>query len=164
MNRKLAAITAGTAALLCQLGFACDQGTCLEKLQGAWILSYHMNNFPPRPALEFKDNRVTITHAQEDPVTVDYKISSAGNDIFTISWEYTYPYVRANGDTVDLEQWVEIIYHEENGRPVLSEKTFEHDGRGDIICTEYLRKESFQEGFLSELAMKMNSKDPGPRR
>lgn len=164
MNRKLATLAAGAAALLSTLGFTCGQEPCREKLQGTWILSYHMNNFPPRPALEFKDGMVTITHTKEDPVTVNYKISSAGKDTFTISWEYTYPYVKANGNTVDLEQWVEIIYHEENGRPVLSEKTFEHDGRGDIICTEYLRQETFQEGFLSELAMKMNSKDPGPRR
>ena len=45
---------------------------------------------------------------------------------------------------------------------ILSERVYELDGRGEIVCKEYLRKENFTDGFESQLSKKLNSTKPAP--
>ncbi|MBQ7528953.1 hypothetical protein IJT10_03505, partial [bacterium] len=81
----------------------------------------------------------------------------------TISFEYTHNVKRANDRIVERTEYVDLLYHTEDGRPILSEKGFEHDGRGFIIMGEYLRQDKdFVDGFEYKLKKKLNSTEPVP--
>ncbi|MBO4793776.1 MAG: hypothetical protein J5556_04325, partial [Deltaproteobacteria bacterium] len=82
-------------------------------------------------------------------------------DGFCISFEYSYKVKRGNGRIVERKATPEFLFHVENGRPILSQKEFEYDGRGPILLEEFLREEDFVDGFRSELKHRMNDR-PAP--
>lgn len=128
------------------------------KLDGTWIEAEQIKG-NPRVALHFKGNSVTFENLYDKALTVKYTVSERTFDDFTITVEYKHDIQKPNGRVVEHEFSHEFLYHVENGRPILSEKGFEYDGRGSIILSEYLRKENFEDGFKSELKRKYNSKE-----
>lgn len=135
-----------------------------DKLRGVWLAARQFEG-SPRTELHFTGNQVRIENCFEKPVTVKYKFIEKNADDFTITFEHCYKVLRGNGRYVDSKTVFELLYHVEDGRPILSERVFEYDGRGLIIWQEYLRKEDFNEslnGFESKLKQKLNSRKPIP--
>ena len=83
-----------------------------------------------------------------------------GKKDFVINFEYHHQVERGNGRFIDATETWDIRYHVENGLPILSERVYELDGRGEIVWKEYLRKENFTDGFESRLRKKLNSTKP----
>lgn len=154
----LAALTAAAAALA---GTACaDTGNeaALARLSGTWIETVQYNKDLPRTELEFSGGRVTLSNYYAEPITEDVQISKAAPDLssFHVSYVHRYKVKKPNGRIVEYTDQPDILYHEENGRPILSIMIFEYDGRGEIVGSEYIRKEDFTDGFESDLRKKRN--------
>ena len=134
-----------------------------DKLAGTWIETEQTGD-SPRAILKFEGKKLHFEHLFGTSATVKYKVIDKNRDKFTVTFDFTYKYTKPNGDIVDYEKTPELIYHVENGRPILSEKGFEHDGRGTIIMREFLREKDFADGFRSELKKKLNDSRDYPRR
>ena len=94
------------------------------------------------------------THSAEVP----FRITDRKGGEFTVTFEYRYKVRRGNGRIVERREMPEFLYHVEDGRPILSEKEFEYDGRGPILLEEFLREEDFVDGFRSQLKHQMNDR------
>ena len=134
-----------------------------DKLAGTWLETEQIRDCP-RTVLRFEGKKLHFEHMFDTSATVKYKVIDKTRDKFTVTFDFTYKYTKPNGDIVDLEAAPELIYHVENGRPILSETAFEHDGRGTIIMREFLREKEFEDGFVSELKKKLNDRRDYPRR
>jgi len=133
-----------------------------EKLDGTWIETEQIMDDYPRTILNFKEKGLHFENMYGTSATVEYKATEKKADEFTISFEFRYKVKQGNGRIVERCERPELLFHEENGRPVISEKGFEFDGRGPIIMREYLRKEDFIDGFTSELKYKLNDRSIPP--
>ena len=156
---KLFSITA--AALLSMLPLAAFAGSLSGRLEGTWIETEQVKG-NPRVILSFKGNEVHFENMYDASATVPYSVTREKDGAFTITFEYRYKVRRGNGRIVERCERPELLYHVENGRPILSEKEFEYDGRGPIIMSEYLREEDFVDGFISVLKHKLNARPAPP--
>ncbi len=152
---KLASALA--AALIALLPAAALADSVSRRLEGTWIETKQFKNYP-RTVLHFKGRKLSFENMYDKPATVEYNVTEKKGDTFSISFEYRYNVKRGNGRIVERVERPEFLYHVENGRPILSEKEFEYDGRGPILMSEYLREEDFTDGFESELKKKMNNR------
>ncbi len=134
-----------------------------DKLAGTWTETVQVNDCP-RAVLRFEGKKLHFEHYFDTSATVNYRIINKKRDQFTVTFDFTYKFKKPSGDIIDLEETPELIYHVENGRPILSETAFEHDGRGTIIMREFLREKEFEDGFQSELKRKLNDRKDYPRR
>ncbi|MBR6468678.1 MAG: hypothetical protein IKT16_11075, partial [Desulfovibrio sp.] len=73
-----------------------------------------------------------------------------------------YKVKRGNGRIVDSRSCMDLRWHVEDGRPVLSEEVIEYDGRGLMIWKEFLRQEDFVDGFASKLKRRLDAQEPVP--
>lgn len=155
-------IFAMLAAALCSLfpAAACADAFS-DKLEGTWLAVRQFED-RPRTTVTFKGSKVRLENIYTQPVTVEYKVTENNKDGFTVYFEYTHKVKRGNGRIIDSRDIYELFYHEEDGRPILSEQVIEYDGRGLIIMGEYLRKENFTDSFESRLKRELNSKKPVP--
>ncbi|MDO5295485.1 MAG: hypothetical protein Q4F00_02425 [bacterium] len=133
------------------------------KLAGTWLETEQIRDCP-RTVLRFEGKKLHFEHMFGTSATVKYKVIDKNRDKFTVTFDFTYKYTKPNGNIVNLEAKPELIYHVENGRPILSETAFEHDGRGTVIMREFLREKEFEDGFVSELKKKLNDSRDYPRR
>ena len=131
------------------------------RLKGEWLNTVKYEN-SPRSVLRFEGNKVNFELFGRTG-SAEYKVTEKKSaDSFTIKFEYSYKEKRGNGRIVEYTDRPELMFHVENGRPVLSETMFECDGRGLIIMGESLRKENFVDGFQSELRHRLNDQTPIP--
>ena len=127
------------------------------RLEGTWIETTQVRE-TPRAVMHFKGRKLRFENMFDDSGTVKYKVTEKHGGEFCISFEHRHNVRRANGNIVERVEEPEFLYHVENGRPILSEKGFEYDGRGPIIMSEYLREEDFIDGFRSELKHRLNDR------
>ncbi len=132
-----------------------------DKLDGTWIETEQFKDHP-RAVLHFKGRNLRFENMFGTSDTVEYKVMEKKADNFRIMFEYRYELKKPSGRIVEHDVAPEYLYHEENGRPILSEIGFEYDGRGSIVMSEYLRKEDFIDGFRSELLHKLNDRSAPP--
>lgn len=64
--------------------------------------------------------------------TVEYKVIEQGKEDFVINFEYHHQVKSGNGQIIDATESRDIRYHVENGLPILSERVYELDWRGEI--------------------------------
>ena len=128
-----------------------------SKLCGTWAETEQYKDCP-RTVLHFKGHNLRFENMFGESSSVKYKVIEKKKDGFVIGFEYTHNVTRPSGTVVERTESPELFYHVENGRPILSEMVFEHDGRGDIIMSEYLREQDFVDGFVSELKKKLNDR------
>ena len=143
------------AGLLFMLPMPACAGSVSHKLDGTWIETEQIKNYP-RAILNFKGKNLHFEDMYGTSATVEYKATEEKADELTISFEFKYKVKRGNGRIVERCERPEFLFHVENGRPIISKKEFEYDGRGPIIMSEYIRKEDFIDGFRSELKHKLN--------
>ncbi len=139
-----------------------------DKLQGVWISTTSYNDIPPVTLTFQPNNQLKVENYHEHPIKVHYSIDYKQYEhlnipeSFAVSFEYSYKAKRGNGSVVDQKIGEVMLYHEENGQPILSTMVIELDGRGLIILREYLPKDKFKENFTSNLAHKLNDREPIP--
>ena len=56
---------------------------------------------------------------------------------------------------------MELLYHEEDGLPIISVMGFEFDGRGIVVLEELLPEDRLVDGFKSKLAHRLNDRPAG---
>ena len=139
------------------LAFAAALLAGCSALTGTWIETEQAGN-SPRVVRHFGGKTLRFENLFGDSDTVPYQVKKRDSTGTTISVEYTHMVKKPGGRMVKREEYREFLLHTENGRPILSEKDFEADGRGDIIMSEYLREEDFIDGFSSELKRKLNDR------
>ncbi|MBQ7501180.1 hypothetical protein IJT93_00495 [bacterium] len=161
---KIIGISAAAILLLIIVAAARADGIS-RRLGGTWLETVHSEN-TPGGSLHFCGNKVRYENYNSGSGEAKYKITDKNKDGFTVTFDYTRRLERPSGEIEDREETAELLYHTENGRPILSEKGFEHGGRGPVIISEFLREDSFAEGFESELRKKLNSHEglPTPSR
>lgn len=84
-------------------------------------------------------------------------VTPYGSRKYTIEQRLNFPYICYGTG--------EMIYHEENDIPILSDTIMEYDGRGEIIIREYVREQDIgkiPEDFCSELQKTRNHRKPIP--
>ena len=123
-------------------------------LDGTWIQTEQMGD-PPRASLRFKGKNVRFKNLFGDSGTVEYQVREKNADGTIIFIEYSHK-VKRGERMIERREILELLLHVENGRPILSEEIFEHDGRGPMIWREFVRKEDFVEGFQSERKRTLN--------
>ena len=128
-----------------------------DKLDGTWVETVKIKDYP-RTILHFKGEELRFENMYDSSATVRYRVTEKKADSFTVTFEYRHKVRRGNGRIVEFREAPEFLFHVENGRPILSEKEFEYDGRGPIIMREFLRKEDFIDGFISELKHRLNDR------
>ena len=136
-------------------------GSAAGRLEGTWIETEQIKDYP-RTVLHFKGDTVRFENMYDKAATVRYKVEKEKDGSFTVSFEYRYKVKQGNGRIVERREMPEFLYHVENGRPILSQKEFEYDGRGPILLGEFLREEDFVDGFRSELKHMMNDRPAPP--
>ncbi len=145
------------ATLISMLPTSSIADSISDKLDGTWIETEKIKDYP-RTILHFKGKKLRFENLFGNSATVDYKIMDKKKEEFTVTFEYRYKVKRGNGRIVEHMVSPEFLYHVENGRPILSEKEFEYDGRGPIIMNEYLKEKDFIDGFRSVLQHRLNDR------
>ncbi len=156
-------ISACTALLCAFLNHEAAADNYDKKLAGTWLETSRSFNYGPENLiLEFTGNHtVKITNLLEEPVTATYEIpdrpymNRPEDGAFSITYTYEYQKM-SSGVLISTSFTQELYYHEEDGLPVLSETGFEHDGCGFMITNEYLPKEKFVKGYVSNLSKEVN--------
>ncbi|MBQ8706808.1 MAG: hypothetical protein IJ523_01825 [Succinivibrionaceae bacterium] len=136
-----------------------------NKLAGVWLEAGGTSYTRQKGlVLEFAGNHtVMVSNLLQEPVTAVYGIPKnpymrqPEPGAFSIVYSHNYQKL-SSGVLIDTSFTQELYYHEENGVPVLSETGFEHDGCGFMIATEYLPRDKYREGFVSELSRKVNGR------
>ncbi len=131
------------------------------RLEGTWIGTEQFRDCP-RAVLHFRGGELRFENFYDKPATVRYEVRDEKGGEFTVTFEYRYKVLRGNGRIVERREQPEFLYHVEDGRPVLSRKEFEYDGRGPILMDEFLREQDFVDGFRSELKHRMNDRPAPP--
>ena len=121
-------------------------------LDGTWMAT---EGSLPRASLHFKGKKLRFKNLFGDSGTVEYQVREKNADGTTIFIEYSHK-VKRGERMIERREILELLLHVENGRPILSEEIFEHDGRGPMIWREFVRKEDFIEGFQSERKRTLN--------
>lgn len=133
----------------------------MARLKGTWLRTVQYQG-APRAELHFEGQKVRYENLSGNSGTAEYRVTENNKDSFSITFEYSYKVKRGNGRIVERTDRPELLFHVEKGRPILSERGFECDGRGQIIMDEYLRREDFTDGFQSELSHQLNDRAPVP--
>ena len=134
---KLTLITAAMLTILPAAGLA---GEPDDLLKGIWIDTVSYKDMP-RTELHFGDNStVKIVNLEK--------------------FQYSHQVVKPNGREVKFTEYFELLYHEDDGFPVLSQEIMEFDGRGIIIMTEYMKKDALIDNFSSALKKRLNGRKP----
>ena len=121
-------------------------------LDGTWM---ETEGSLPRASLHFKGKKLRFKNLFGDSGTVEYQVREKNADGTTIFIEYSHK-VKRGERMIERREILGLLLHVENGRPILSEEIFEHDGRGPMIWREFVRKEDFVEGFQSERKRTLN--------
>lgn len=82
-------------------------------------------------------------------------VTPCGSSKYTIEQRLNFQYI--------CYETGEMIYHEENDIPILSDTIMEYDGRGEIIIREYVREQDnvkIPKDFCSELRKARNHRKP----
>ena len=145
------------AVLFAMLPLSAMADSVSDRLDGTWIETEQINDYP-RTVLHFKGRKLRFENLFGQSATVEYRVTEKNANDFIVTFEYSYKVKRGNGRIVEHRMMPEFLFHVENGRPILSEKEFEYDGRGPIIMNEFLREEDFVDGFKSELKHKLNDR------
>ena len=145
------------AVLFAMLPFPAMADSVSDRLDGTWIETEQIKDYP-RTVLHFEGRKLRFEHLFGQSATVEYRVTEKNANDFIVTFEYSYKVKRGNGRIVERRETPEFLFHVENGRPILSEKEFEYDGRGPIIMNEFLREEDFVDGFKSELKHKLNDR------
>ncbi len=149
------------AVLLAALPVFAHADAFSDRLDGTWIQTIQIKD-SPRAVLHFDGQKLHFENLYATAATVEYKVIEQGKKDFVINFEYHHQVERGKGRFIDATETRDIRYHVENGLPILSERVYELDGRGEIVWKEYLRKENFTDGFESELRKKLNNREAVP--
>ena len=149
------------AVLLAVLPVFAHADAFSDRLDGTWIQTIQTKD-SPRTVLHFDGQKLHFENLFATAATVEYKVIEQGKEDFVINFEYHHQVERGNGRIIDRKESQDYRYHVEDGIPILSERVYELDGRGEIVWKEYLRKENFTDGFESQLSKKLNSTKPVP--
>ncbi len=132
------------------------------RLEGTWMETKPLRDHP-RGVMHFKDGKVRLENVfYQTPLEVEYKIVREEGETFALVFEWRHKVKRGNGRIVDSRDVMELRWHVEDGRPVLSEEVVELDGRGLMIWREFLRREDFADGFESKFKRRLDASDPAP--
>ena len=154
---KLTLITAAMLTILPAAGLA---GEPDDLLKGIWIDTVSYKDMP-RTELHFGDNStIKIVNLEKDPVTVTYTVDDLIDNQYRVKFQYSHQVVKPNGREVTFTEYFELLYHEDDGFPVLSQEIMEFDGRGIIIMTEYMKKDALIDNFSSALKKRLNGRKP----
>ena len=145
------------AALFSVFPLSAMAGFVSSKLNGTWIETEQVKG-NPRTVLHFEGRKLRFENLFDQSAIVEYRVTEKNANDFSISFEYSYKVKRGNGRIVERTATPEFLFHVENGRPILSQKEFEYDGRGPILLGEFLREEDFIDGFRSELKHRLNDR------
>lgn len=159
-NMKLISISIA-AVLLCLIAAAALAGNSGRRLSGTWLEANPSEKLP-RAVLHFKGSKVRFENYYGTTGEAKYKITDRDEDGFTVAFEFISKLERPSGEIQDYEEYIELRWHTEEGRPILSEMGFEHGGRGPIVMAEFLRKDDYTEGFESELKKERNARHESP--
>lgn len=133
-----------------------------SRLEGTWMETRPSKD-SPRGVMHFKGGKVRLENIfSSTPLELDYKLAEGNGQEFVVSFEYRYKVKRGNGRIVDSRSCMDLRWHVEDGRPVLSEEVIEYDGRGLMIWKEFLRQEDFVDGFASKLKQRLDAQKPVP--
>ena len=133
-----------------------------SRLEGTWMETRPSKD-SPRGVMHFKGGKVRLENIfSSTPLELDYKLAEGNGQEFVVSFEYRYKVKRGNGRIVDSRSCMDLRWHVEDGRPVLSEEVIEYDGRGLMIWKEFLRQEDFVDGFASKLKKRLDAQKPVP--
>ncbi|MBO4317353.1 MAG: hypothetical protein J5855_03630 [Mailhella sp.] len=130
------------------------------KLDGTWIETVQAGD-APRAVLHFEGKKLRFENLYGAGGTAEYKVIEKRAGSIRIRFEFSYEITKPSGRVVTHEAAPEFLYHEEDGKPVLSEMGFEYDGRGQVVLSEYLREDDLTDGFRSELCRRLNDR-PAP--
>ena len=134
----------------------------VARLDGTWVEAVQIKD-SPRSVLHFKGRKVRLENVFGEPsLELDCRFKEEQGGKFTVSFQWRHKVTRGNGRVVEHTEGMDLLYHEEDGRPILSEQVIELDGRGLVIFSEFLRKEDFADGFTSKLRQKLNSRKAPP--
>ncbi len=135
------------------------------KLDGTWIETQQVPG-NSRVVLRFHGRRLTAENMLgHKEFTVSYSVKERQEiNKFIVTFDFTHKVVKPSGSIVEFEKSPELKFYIENGTPILSELGFEHDGRGVIVMSEYLREKDFKDGFESELKKRLNNRQVSPVR
>lgn len=156
-----------TAALIAVFTSGCFSGTGEGKFSGTWLCTHKFSDYP-RCSLKFRNNQeIFVENVLDEPFTVKYK--KVENDYShldltnseKIEFEHEYKDTRPNGNIVDRTLNMGLLYHEEDGLPIISVMGFEFDGRGIIVLEELLPEDRLVDGFKSKLAHRLNDRPAG---
>ena len=161
MKKRDTISSLGAAFFALCLFCSCAAGSAGGRLDGVWMETEQFGNHP-RTVLHFKGKTLRFENLFGASDTVEYRVKEKDDDGVTIGIEYTHMVKKPGGRMVERTERREFLLHLENGRPILSEKEFEADGRGPIIMSEYLRKEDFVDGFRSERKRRLNDRPAAP--
>ncbi|MEE1412121.1 MAG: hypothetical protein U0J83_08915 [Bulleidia sp.] len=86
------------------------------------------------------------------------------NPFYVLDGSQRYSYtIKEDGNQTHIQYGVEdILYHEEEGIPILSKTIMEYDGRGLIILEEYVKERDEGKISISQLKQKRNDVKPVP--
>ena len=132
-------------------------GSAGGRLDGTWIQTEKTEGCP-RAVLHFRGATLRFENMWDHSAEVPFRITDRKGGEFTVTFEYRYKVRRGNGRIVERTETPEFLCHVEDGRPILSQKEFEYDGRGPILLEEFLREEDFVDGFRSQLKHQMNDR------
>ena len=151
------------ACLALALAPACAcAGKAQARLEGTWMETSPGKD-RPRGVMHFKGGKVRLENVfSSAPLELPYTVAERGGQEFLVTFEYRYKVRRGNGRIVDSRSCMDLRWHVEDGRPVLSEEVIEYDGRGLMIWKEFLRKEDFVDGFASKLKQRLDAQKPVP--
>ena len=110
-------------------------GSACGRLDGTWIETEKTEGWP-RTVLRFKGGTLRFENMWAHSAEVPFRITDRKGGGFTVTFEYRYKVRRGNGRIVERREMPEFLYHVEDGRPILSRKEFEYDGRGPILLED----------------------------
>lgn len=86
------------------------------------------------------------------------------NPFYVLDGSERYSYkILDDAREIHIQYGVEdILYHEEDGIPILSKTIMEYDGRGLIILEEYVKEQDEGKISISQLKQKRNDVKPVP--
>lgn len=86
------------------------------------------------------------------------------NPFYVLDGSQRYSYkILDDAREIHIQYGVEdILYHEEDGIPILSKTIMEYDGRGLIILEEYVKEQDEGKISISQLKQKRNDIKPVP--
>ncbi|MBQ8706990.1 MAG: hypothetical protein IJ523_02745 [Succinivibrionaceae bacterium] len=153
--KKLIKVTAASLLYLLPLA-SCAEIPQDKQLEGTWIETEAIGDYP-RTVLHFENSRLRIENMYDKTVVTDYAIRDIQGEEFAVSYEFIHKVKRANGRIIDRKEQGVLFFHTQDGLSILSQDVFEYDGRGRIFFGEFLKKDDFRDGFVSDMKKRLNS-------